>query len=163
LSRDDNSAGARDAIRGSSRLLSTPPTTLRCPGARMVLSVILLSALSAGTWPFLLSDLSISGLISYQPGIWRSSTPPAALRCPGARSSEHGTYKTVKIRFWPRLSAESPPNLLRCSLFAPRSRLLHFVFQVRSRAVAFSIQSVAHRGKSREWNVSGQKWNLRYF
>jgi hypothetical protein len=33
-------------------------------------------------------------------------------------SSECGTYKTVKARFWPWLSGSSPLNLLSCSLFA---------------------------------------------
>jgi len=33
-------------------------------------------------------------------------------------SSEYRTYKTVKARFWPWLSGESPHNLVSCSLFA---------------------------------------------
>jgi len=33
-------------------------------------------------------------------------------------SSESGTYKTVKTRFWPWLSGQSPLNLLSCSLLA---------------------------------------------
>ena len=32
--------------------------------------------------------------------------------------SEYGTYKTVKARNWPRLSGESPPNLLGCFYLA---------------------------------------------
>ena len=33
-------------------------------------------------------------------------------------SSEHGTHKTVKARFWLWLFAKSPRNILSCSLFA---------------------------------------------
>ena len=33
-------------------------------------------------------------------------------------TSEHGTYKTVKARFWPWFSGKSPQHLLTCSLFA---------------------------------------------
>ena len=32
-------------------------------------------------------------------------------------TSEYGTYKTVKARFWPLLSGTSPANLARCSRF----------------------------------------------
>ena len=42
---------------------------------RVVLSVNQLSAISAGTCKLLLSDLSPSELIAYQPGLWRSSSP----------------------------------------------------------------------------------------
>ena len=34
------------------------------------------------------------------------------------RDAEHGTYTTVKARFRPWLSGESPQNLMSCSLFA---------------------------------------------
>ena len=36
------------------------------------------------------------------------------------RSSESGTYKTVKARFWPPISGKSPSNLSSCSLFSRR-------------------------------------------
>ena len=39
-------------------------------------------------------------------------------RLPYPLSSKCGTHKTVKARFWPWLSGQSPQNSLSCSLFA---------------------------------------------
>jgi len=36
----------------------------------------------------------------------------------GEDHGEHGTHETVKARFWPWLSGNSPQNRVRCSLFA---------------------------------------------
>ena len=39
-------------------------------------------------------------------------------------SSAHGTYKTVKARFWSWFSSQRPENLFRCSLFARKLRVV---------------------------------------
>ena len=39
-------------------------------------------------------------------------------------SSEYGTYKTVKARFWSWLAGKSPQNVLSCSLFARKRYLV---------------------------------------
>ena len=62
---------------------------------------------------------------------------------------EHGTYKTVKARFWPWHSGESPWNVLSCSLF------------VRKRRYARSGERPCQ--KSTPLQVTVHLWRLRRF
>jgi hypothetical protein len=61
-------------------------------------------------------------------------------------SSEYGTYETVKARFWPWLSGETPQTLLSGSLFACRIRRSTFRggVEVRSRRECMINAQLVH-------------------
>jgi len=48
-------------------------------------------------------------------------------RSPRSLSSEHGTYQTVKTRFWPWLSGKSPSNVLSSWLYARQRTCLESI------------------------------------